>query len=105
MEKRVFGHGDVMVVKTAKIPKGAEPLKQKTKNPTLAFGEVTGHSHQISKGVAALFTFNEKTYMEVKSKIACLTHEEHHEIEIPEGTYEIGIQREYSPEGWKKVID
>ena len=103
--KNVFGHGDVMIKKIDKIPAKAKLIEQKTKNPTLAFGEVTGHSHQISSGVAEMLGFEEKTYLRVKSEIACLTHEEHAKIELPVGDYEIIIEREYEPGGWKSVID
>ena len=61
--------------------------------------------HRISEGVANLFEFNEKMYLKVQSEIAVLKHEEHHCLNIPQGDYEIIIQKDYSPEGWKKVID
>lgn len=100
MEKNNYRHGDVVIIPT-KIPKGAKPKR----GLTLAEGEVTGHSHQITKGQAAMFTFNDKTYLRVKSKIAALTHEEHCKGEIPCGDYEVIIQQDYEPSGWKRVRD
>lgn len=101
-DKIVYGHGDVIVKPISKIPDAA---KQKEGKAVLAYGEVTGHSHQISSGVASMLTFDDKTYLRVQSKIACLTHEEHAKVELPAGDYEVIIQREWKPEGWSKVID
>jgi hypothetical protein len=62
---------------------------------TLAEGEVTGHSHRITQGDAALFKRDETLYLEVLSETAMLTHEEHAAIAIPQGTWMVRIQREY----------
>lgn len=96
-----FRHGDVILKRVDAIPANAA----KQKHLTLAEGEVTGHSHRISTGQAALFKFDEKMYLEVTSKRSALVHEEHAKIELPSGCYEIFIQEDYSPEGWKKVQD
>lgn len=101
IEVRAVRHGDVILVPVKAI-KGTE---QKAKQIVLAEGEATGHSHQIIGGKASLFKFNDKTYLKVKSKIATLTHEEHKEIKVPSGDYEVIIQRDYEPNGWKRVID
>jgi hypothetical protein len=52
-------------------------------------------------------------YLRVLSPTAILTHEEHDAVTIPQGNWEIRIQREYSPvrvasplgEGWQYVAD
>lgn len=71
----------------------------------LAEGEVTGHSHRISQGEALLYQKNDTLYLQVLSKIALLTHEEHQAISIPQGNWMVRIQREYEPEGWRYVAD
>lgn len=101
MEKKNYRHGDVLLIPVATIPKQAT----KQKNLVLAEGEVTGHSHQITEGVAHLFKWDEKMYLKVKSERAALTHEEHKRIDLPAGDYEVIIQKDYEPDGWKKVID
>lgn len=98
--KRAWRHGDVIIIETDDKISG-----EKQKHLTLAEGEVTGHSHRIKDGIAGLFKFNEKTYLQVKSKIATLVHEEHKALQIPQGDYEIIIQQDYEPNGWKKVQD
>lgn len=94
-------HGDVLITGDASIPKGATKLD----HLTLAEGEVTGHSHRITSGAGELFRFDDKLYLRIQSEIATLTHEEHRALELPRGDYEIKIQREYEPNGWKYVAD
>jgi hypothetical protein len=69
----------------------------KLSHRTLAEGEVTGHSHRITQGDAALFQKDDTLYLEVLSETATLTHEEHAAISIPHGTWMVRIQREYQP--------
>lgn len=93
-------HGDVLIVATNDKPQG-----DKQEKLILAYGEVTGHSHQITDGKAELFKWNEKTYLKVISDYATLNHEEHKMLKIPQGNYEIIIQEEWQEDGWTKVID
>ncbi|MGB3510220.1 MAG: hypothetical protein WBA93_13475 [Microcoleaceae cyanobacterium] len=78
---------------------------KKLSHLTLAEGEVTGHSHQISSGNAELYEKNGTLYLRVLSQQATLTHEEHKPVEIPQGNWMVRIQREYEPEGWRYVAD
>lgn len=119
IKKDVYSQGDVFLVPT-KIPTKA--TEEPEKNPTLAYGEFTGHSHRVIEGDARMFRFNDKTYLKVISKFAKLAHGKiekrddgfevlsggetpHNCLSIPEGEYEIGIQTNYTPSGWTKVID
>jgi hypothetical protein len=99
MEEKTYRQGDVIIIPTKEL-KG-----EQLKHLTLAEGEVTGHSHQISDGVAALFKFDDEMYLKVTSERATLSHEEHGPIELLQGDYKVIIQREYSPDGWKYVAD
>jgi len=99
MKQFVIRHGDVIVRSTNETIQGKEK-----KDKALAYGEVTGHSHRM-KGNSQVFEFNNKMYLKVLSELDCLTHEEHGNIEIPQGDYEVIIQRDYIPGGWVKVID
>ena len=96
-----YRHGDVLII-PATIPDKAE--KASGDKIILAEAEVTGHKHQIEKG-AVMFKFNEKTYLRVTEGLATLKHEEHKALTIPAGDYEIKIQQDYEPSGWKKVQD
>ncbi|NES87286.1 MAG: hypothetical protein F6K10_41540, partial [Moorea sp. SIO2B7] len=67
--------------------------------------EVTGHSHRISNGQAELYEKDGTLYLRVLSDTATLIHEEHKQIEIPQGNWMVRIQREYEPMGWRYVAD
>jgi hypothetical protein len=92
--------GDVLI-----IPSDTEFTGTKLSHLTLAEGEVTGHRHRISNGEAELFESEGVLYLKILSPTAILSHEEHAQVTIPQGNWEIRIQREYSPEGLRYVVD
>ena len=81
------------------------------KTPThaiLAFGEATGHKHQVNMadmmkeaGVTLHMSYNGKagedvpSAFEVRNETVTLKHEEHNPIEIPPGKYVVRIVREF----------
>jgi hypothetical protein len=81
--------GDVLIKKVSRI-KG-----KKLNHLTLAKGETTGHAHIIREGDAELYEHEGTLFLRVKSENSILTHQEHHEITIPKGDYEIGIVKEF----------
>jgi hypothetical protein len=96
----IYRHGDVLI-KEVSVVKG-----DKLPHLTLAEGEVTGHSHKITDGIATLFKFDDALYLDIQSELATLSHEEHHALQLPRGQYEIIIQREYDDENeWRNVAD
>jgi len=81
---------------------------QSHNNPVLAFGEVTGHLHQIHmKDMldAAEVTLHMNPYstagedvpegFEVHEETVTLTHEEHNPLDVPPGKYVVRIVREF----------
>ena len=81
---------------------------QSHNNPVLAFGEATGHLHQIHmKDMldAAEVTLHMGNYrtagedtpdgFEVREETVTLTHEEHKPIDVPPGKYVVRIVREF----------
>jgi hypothetical protein len=97
--KHPIRQGDVLI-KPIQVVKG-EPLS----HLVLAEGEVTGHKHQITEGVAELYQQELTLYLRVVSDTAILSHEEHGPVQIPQGDWAIHIQREYEPSGWRFVAD
>src|SRR3989304_3176347 len=97
--KNGYRHGDVVIIKCDSIPESA----QRKCGLILAYGEITGHKHQISKGMAELFESGSTKYLRVLSETVELIHEEHKTIVLPKGDYEFKIQRTYIPQGWKNV--
>lgn len=98
---KAYRQGDVIVKVGVETPKGAKKLS----HLVLAEGEVTGHKHQIKEGEAELYEHKGTLFLKVISDEAVLGHEEHKPITLPRGDYEIGVQREFRPEGWTRVRD
>lgn len=94
--------GDVIL---KPLPSTVPSLGHQLPHLTLAEGEVTGHSHRISNGQAELFEKEGTLYLRVLSPQATLIHEEHNTLLIPQGIWQVQIQREYEPEGWRYVAD
>lgn len=93
-------HGDVILIKVSEIPQEAKLLQGRKE---LAYGEVTGHAHRIDVG--DLFeTKDGKLYCKLERK-SKLSHEEHKDILLSPGCYEVVIKRQYTPEGWERVAD
>lgn len=86
-----YQQGDVVIQKVKKV-KG-----KKLNHLILAEGEATGHSHQIVNGLACLYASGNDMFLKVLSETAKLKHEEHKEINIPKGDYQVGIIREKDP--------
>ena len=81
---------------------------QSHNNPILAFGEATGHIHQIhmkdmldmaevTLHMSRFRTAGEDTPegFEVREETVTLTHEEHDPIDVPPGKYLVRIVREF----------
>ena len=94
--------GDVLLVP---CKQSQADYGQRLSHLTLAEGEVTGHRHRISDGRAELYERDGTLFLRVLSPAATLTHEEHHQVSIPQGNWFVRIQREYEPNGWRYVAD
>jgi hypothetical protein len=116
-----FRQGDVLISKVKKCE------GKKKADLVLAYGEVTGHRHQLvcEKDEATLYEESGTLYLHIEADEATLFHGSteqiarqqtgaafdfvkedcHAPITLPKGDYEIKIQREYEPEGWRYVAD
>ena len=112
MRQQQVRQGDVFLVPTRKRP--SEQARPVTDNGRviLAYGEVTGHAHQVvgvddadPVPVMELFEEPDGTRLLVVKRDALLTHEEHGQIALAPGGYEVIRQREYSPEAIRNVAD
>ena len=103
--------GDVMFIPVSSLPDGP---RSKRENATVAYGEVTGHSHALAeedRECAEVLEIGEGLYVHVSEaglRIeggATFVHEEHGPVTLAPGDYEVRIQREYSPEEIRNVVD
>lgn len=103
-QQQQYRQGDVFIERIAKLPSN---LKQQQGRIILAYGEVTGHAHEIkNKNTARIYhDENMATILEVIEALALLEHQEHGTVELEKGIYKIFCQREYSPEEIRNVAD
>lgn len=97
----IIGHqGDVGFMPISTLPQDAMKLK----TLTVAKGEFTGHSHDFLQG-AELYSANGTMYAVLEEPIQ-LTHQEHNNIVVDKGIYEIVPQRELTLLGQiRNVLD
>ena len=106
--------GDVALRTTKQTPTADAKLITDAGRTILAYGEVTGHAHEVivdappmGDDVPAQQLFEEPdgTRLLVVRGPAMLRHEEHAPLAIPAGTYQVIRQREYTPEAIRNVAD
>ena len=119
MKYTKYQQGDVVMLKVddeyfkGKIRNSEECTSsyntQSHNNPVLAFGEVTGHKHQIhmkemldKAEVTLHMGYNDKAGEDVpngfviQNENVILTHEEHDPLELPPGKYIVKIVQEFN---------
>lgn len=96
---KLLRQGDVLLKPIDSIPSGATETEERI----LARGETTGHSHKLT-GKAKVYNNNGQLLVLAEQGVK-LVHEEHKQIEIPQGTYEVVRQREYNPIAERQVSD
>lgn len=86
-----YQQGDVLFIKIDRFDK--KGLK-KLDSSTIQEGEVTGHSHVVTKGKHTVYedaTYNK--FVNILSN-SVLRHEEHKPLDLPKGNYKVRIVRE-----------
>ena len=118
MEYKKYQQGDVVMLKVddeyfeKNVRKSEERIEYHGEQPTnaiLAFGEVTGHTHQVNManmlkgaGVTLHMGYRGKAGEDVpqgfvvQNENVILTHEEHDPLELPPGKYIVKIVQEFN---------
>lgn len=105
-EPFIVRQGDVLLRRVDAIPAEAKPVARDNGRVILAYGEVTGHAHQIADpDSAVLLSVAERATFLRLTKKAQLVHEEHAPIDLAPGAYEVIHQREATPWGERRVMD
>ena len=98
----MWRHGDVLIAAIGAMP----PTAKKRAGTVLAWGEITGHSHRVAApGTAELWELHGELYLKVVADTATVIHEEHKPISLPRGIYRVWMQREYTPQAIRTVVD
>ncbi len=99
--------GDVYLARIKELPGGAKSIK----NHVLARGEVTGHDHLVIDGEVFMDETGKLYVVAVDGKTK-LRHQdqggnvaEHLPIDIEDGIYELHLERNFSPEEERRVLD
>jgi hypothetical protein len=94
----IYAQGDILFVKVGSIP--SDVMRQDGTDHILAHGEATGHCHRINR--ATFFVPDRPTTSGIiigwlkTDAPAKVTHEEHAEIDLPAGTWEVRRQQQWS---------
>ena len=99
----LYRQGDVLFKLVDQLPGGDRKTRG---NGVIALGDVTGHSHAVADLEAAeVIEIGNGLYVHVGEDGVSIQHQEHGAIELPAGDYEVTIQREYTPEAIRNVVD
>lgn len=109
---RQMRQGDVFVQQVQKRERSGRAISDQGR-VILAYGEVTGHAHEVVaetkaiEGVppAQLFEEPDGTRYLFVDRPCSLIHQEHGPIALKTGCYKVTRQREYSPEEIRLVAD
>lgn len=117
--QKIAAQGDMMLVRIAALPNGAQEVEAVNGRHTLAHSE-TGHDHVILErpGVRMFKAMDElkamldgapAAFLVVEDEPAELKHlrdfDTHESVKIEPGIYEVRRQREYTPEGLRRAAD
>lgn len=103
MKNAIYRQGDVLIRRIGSLPK---QKSQPRLTGILAYGEVTGHAHKVEDLTRAeVLEVGAGLYLRVGEEGVRIVHEEHAPINLPPGSYEVEIQREYSPAEIRNVAD
>jgi hypothetical protein len=113
--KNMAAQGDLLLRRITAIPAEATPLAACNGAFVVAHSE-TGHNHVIAERPnVRMFTTGDPmvSYLQVVEATDAAetilehlrTFDTHESISVPPGAYEVRRQREYAPEGWRRVED
>lgn len=116
--EKVGAQGDVLFRRVVKMPDGL--VRRETKGPIVVAHSDTGHHHVVEEAHGAYFTDPKSAmvaYLQlgdgcVATGGAVVTHHRPHDthealrlLGKPGDVFEIRRQREWTPEGWRRVED
>lgn len=108
--KKMAAQGDLLITRIDKLPDDLAPVKAEDGVYVVAHSE-TGHNHVVQEdGVEVFATANDNfTLYLVVDRPVDLTHmrsfDRHEPLRIAPGVYRINRQREYTPQGYRRVAD
>lgn len=109
--RSIAAQGDLLVVRVDEIPRDAEIVAAAKGRHIVAHSE-TGHHHTVAARGARYYAARGDAmtaYLEVTGHHVELRHHRPHDthetLRIPRGRWMLRRQREYTPQGWRRVED
>ena len=102
--------GDILIQRIDSLPEGLTEVAPQGDRLIVTHSE-TGHHHVMARQTAAMYRLPEEIYecfLVVKEPTALehlRPHDTHEPIMFQPGTYRVRRQREYTPEGLRRVED
>jgi hypothetical protein len=104
--------GDLLILKVGQVLPGFEKQEPTDQQHIVAHSE-TGHHHVVDSPEVEYYTSKNdqmKAYLVVNNIMGTMlrhlrSFDTHETIHIPKGVYELRRQREYVPQGWRRVQD
>lgn len=109
---KVCAQGDILITRIDKLPAGLVPVEPDNGRVIVTHSE-TGHHHVMLAERTRAYTVPESKGMEVILHVLdggdvlehLRPHDTHESIEFGPGFYRVRRQREYVPEGFRRVED
>lgn len=109
--ENMAAQGDVLFRRIKKLP--TDVVEQKRNGPLVVAHSETGHHHSIHDSEVKLFERAERDPMVCYLSIECeqaavihhRPHDTHRTIGLSKGIWEVRRQREWTPEGLRRVED
>lgn len=108
--RNVCAQGDIYIQKIGVLPAGAVPVKPENGRHIVTHSE-TGHHHVMDDDGVTMHRLPDSImdcFLVVEKPTALehlRPHDTHEPILFDRGTYHVRRQREYTPEGWRRVDD
>ncbi len=108
--KNVCAQGDIYIRKIEALPAGTEAIKPEKGRLIVTHSE-TGHHHVMAADTVTMHRLPDSImdcFLVVKEPAVLehlRPHDTHEPIKFEKGTYHVRRQREYTPEGWRRVED
>ena len=109
--KNVCAQGDIYIRRVSALPANAVPAQPENGKYVVTHSE-TGHHHVMERARVKMYTLPDSImdiFLEVEEGGALLEHlrphDTHETISFDKGTYHVRRQREYTPEGFRRVED
>lgn len=105
---RMAAQGDLLIRRVESIP--ADAKREERKGRLILAHSETGHHHAIDAADVVRFVPNDPLicFLQVASEADVVHHrnfDTHATLRLPPGNYEVRRQKEYTPEGYRRVED